>query len=453
MSLLCPIDFRYGRPKMKAIFDEATRLQRLLDVEAALARAEARAGLVPAEAAQGIAKHASTREVTPERVAALEEETHHDLMAVVHALTEASGPEAGRYVHFGATSNDISDTATALQLRDAIAILDEDLAALARSLADLASKHRRTVMLGRTHGQAAVPITFGLKMAVYAAEVERHRERIVEMSKRVVVGKMSGAVGTGAAFGPKALEIQAAVMADLGVGVDEASTQVVGRDRYAEFVAVLANVAASLEKFATEVRNLQRNEIGEAAEAFESKAQVGSSTMAQKENPINAENVVSLARIVRGLVVPAYENVALWHERDLTNSASERILLPHACVLLDEMLARSIEIFRTLRVYPDRMRTNLEATRGQVMAESVMIALTRKGMGRQEAHKLVREVARKARARDRHLRDALKADRRVRARLSEKEIDQATRPEGYLGQSEAIIAAVVKRSRGPSRHA
>ena len=453
MSLLCPIDFRYGRPKMKAIFDEATRLQRLLDVEAALARAEARAGLVPAEAAQGIAKHASTREVTPERVAALEEETHHDLMAVVLALTEACGPEAGRYVHFGATSNDISDTATALQLRDAIAILDEDLAALARSLADLASKHRRTVMLGRTHGQAAVPITFGLKMAVYAAEVERHRERIVEMSKRVVVGKMSGAVGTGAAFGPKALEIQAAVMADLGVGVDEASTQVVGRDRYAEFVAVLANVAASLEKFATEVRNLQRNEIGEAAEAFESKAQVGSSTMAQKENPINAENVVSLARIVRGLVVPAYENVALWHERDLTNSASERILLPHACVLLDEMLARSIEIFRTLRVYPDRMRTNLEATRGQVMAESVMIALTRKGMGRQEAHKLVREVARKARARDRHLRDALKADRRVRARLSEKEIDQATRPEGYLGQSEAIIAAVVKRSRGPSRHA
>ena len=447
MSLLCPIDFRYGRPKMKAIFDEETRLQRLLDVEAALARAEAKAGVISTDAAKGISQHANTKEVTPERVAELEKETRHDLMAVVLALTEASGAQAGKHVHFGATSNDISDTATALQLRDAIAILDEDLATLARTLADLAKKHRKTVMLGRTHGQAAVPITFGLKMAVFAAEVERHRERLVEMSKRVVVGKMSGAVGTGAAFGPKALEIQAAVMADLGVGVDEAATQVVGRDRYAEFIAVLANVASSLEKFATEVRNLQRNEIGEAAEAFERKGQVGSSTMAQKENPINAENVVSLARIVRSLVIPAYENVALWHERDLTNSASERILFPHACVLLDEMLARSIDIFRTLRVYPERMKANLEATQGQVMSESVMIALTRKGLGRQEAHKLVRDIAMKARAEGRHLRDALKADKRVRARMTEKEIDEATRPERYVGQSEAIVASVVGKIR------
>ena len=447
MSLLCPIDFRYGRPKMKAIFDEETRLQRLLDVEAALARAEAKAGVISTDAAKGISQHANTKEVTPARVAELEKETRHDLMAVVLALTEASGAQAGKHVHFGATSNDISDTATALQLRDAIAILDEDLATLARTLADLAKKHRKTVMLGRTHGQAAVPITFGLKMAVFAAEVERHRERLVEMSKRVVVGKMSGAVGTGAAFGPKALEIQAAVMADLGVGVDEAATQVVGRDRYAEFIAVLANVASSLEKFATEVRNLQRNEIGEAAEAFERKGQVGSSTMAQKENPINAENVVSLARIVRSLVIPAYENVALWHERDLTNSASERILFPHACVLLDEMLARSIDIFRTLRVYPERMKANLEATQGQVMSESVMIALTRKGLGRQEAHKLVRDIAMKARAEGRHLRDALKADKRVRARMTEKEIDEATRPERYVGQSEAIVASVVGKIR------
>ena len=447
MSLLCPIDFRYGRPKMKSIFDEETRLQRLLDVEAALARAEAAAGLLPADAAKAITKAATTKEVTVAHVAELEKETRHDIMAVVLALTQASGSKAGRFVHFGATSSDISDTATALQLRDAIGILDADLESLARSLADLAKRHRRTVMLGRTHGQAATPITFGLKMAVYAAEVERHRERLVEMTKRVVVGKMSGAVGTGAAFGPKALEIQAAVMADLGVGVDEASTQVVGRDRYAEFIAVLANVASSLEKFATEVRNLQRNEIGEAAEAFETKKQVGSSTMAQKENPVNAENVVSLARVVRSLVIPAYENVALWHERDLTNSASERILIPHACVLLDEMLARSTEIFRSLRVYPDRMKRNLEATQGQVMSESVMIALTRKGMGRQDAHRLVREVALKARAKGTHLADALKADKRVRAVLSDKEIDVAMRPERYTGRSEAIVAAVVSRIR------
>ncbi len=447
MSLLCPIDFRYGRPKMKAVFEEETRLQRLLDVEAALARAEAKAGLIPAPAAKGITKHATTKDVTVDRVSELEKETRHDIMAVVLALTEASGPEAGKFVHFGATSNDISDTATALQLRDAIAIVDDDLATLAQALADLAKKHKGTVMLGRTHGQAAIPITFGLKMAVYTAEVDRHRERIVEMTKRVVVGKMSGAVGTGAAFGPKALEIQSAVMADLGVGVDEASTQVVGRDRYAEFIAVLANVASSLEKFATEVRNLQRNEIGEAAEAFESTKQVGSSTMAQKENPVNAENVVSLARIVRSFVIPAYENVALWHERDLTNSASERILIPHACVLLDEMLARSIEIFRDLRVYPERMKENLEATKGQVMSESVMIALTRKGLGRQEAHRLVREVAMRARAEGRHLRDALKADKRIKAHLTDKEIDEAMRPDRYTGKSEEIVAAVVAKSR------
>jgi adenylosuccinate lyase len=447
MSLLCPIDFRYGRPEMKAIFEEESRLQRLLDVEAALARAEAKAGLIPVDAAKGIAKHATTKDVTVDRVTEFEKETRHDIMAVVLALTEASGPEAGKFVHLGATSNDISDTATALQLRDAIGILDADLASLAGALADLAKKHKATVMLGRTHGQAATPITFGLKMAVYTAEVDRQRERVVEMTKRVVVGKMSGAVGTGAAFGPKALEIQAAVMADLGVGVDEASTQVVGRDRYAEFIAVLANVASSLEKFATEVRNLQRNEIGEAAEAFEDTKQVGSSTMAQKENPVNAENVVSLARVVRAFVIPAYENVALWHERDLTNSAAERIVIPHACVLLDEMLARSIEIFRSLRVYPDRMRENLEATRGQVMSESVMIALARKGLGRQEAHRLVRDVAMKARGKGQHLHAALKADKRVTAHLTDREIDEAMRPDKYIGKSEEIVASVLAKVR------
>ena len=449
MSLLCPIDFRYGRPEMKAIFEEETRLQRLLDVEAALARAEATAGLIPAAAAKAITSHATTKEVTVDRVTDLERETRHDVMAVVLALTDACGKDAGRYVHFGATSNDILDTATALQLRDAIHILDGDLASLAAVLGDLAARHKRTIMLGRTHGQAAVPITFGLKMAVFAAEVARHRERLVEASKRILVGKMSGAVGTGAAFGPQALAIQLAVMDDLGLEVEEAATQVVGRDRYAEFLAICANVASSLEKFTTEVRNLQRTEIGEAAEAFDETRQVGSSTMAQKENPIHAENVTSLARIVRSLVIPAYENVTLWHERDLTNSAAERILLPHACVLLDDMLAKTADIFRTLRVYPDRMLANLEATQGQVMAESVMIALTRKGMGRQEAHGLVREAAQKARAEGRHLLDVLRGHPDVKRHLSDAELEHAMRYDAYLGESDRIVesvAAKVKRA-------
>lgn len=445
MSLLCPIDFRYGRPKMKAVFGEGTRLKRLLEVEAALARAQAKIGRIPREAAEDIAKHANVRDVTVERVEALEEETHHDLMAVVLALTEACKAGGGAYVHLGATSNDISDTATALQLRDAIAVLDEDLGALTDVLLRLASKHKRTVMLGRTHGQAAVPITFGLKIAVFASEAARHRERLREATKRVLVGKMSGAVGTGAAFGPDARKIQQVVMDELGLGVEEASTQVVGRDRYAEFVAVLANVAASLEKFCTEVRNLQRNEIGEVAEAFEARKQVGSTTMAQKENPVASENVCSLSRIVRSLVAPALENVPLWHERDLTNSAAERILLPHACVLTDDMLAKTANIFRNLRVYPDRMRANLDATKGQVMSEAVMIALVGKGLGRQQAHRLVRNAAMKARQRDAHLKDVLAKDRSVTKLLTAKELAEAMNPDRYLGQSVAIVEDVVKR--------
>src|SRR5216117_2412419 len=447
MSLLCPIDFRYGRPKMKSIFEEEARLQRLLEVEAALARAEAKVGLVPREAAAEITKKATTKQVTVRRVEELERQTRHDLMAVVLALTEACSGDAGKYVHLGATSNDIQDSATALQIRDAIRVLDEDLDGLIDALADLAMKHKKTIMLGRTHGQAAVPITFGLKMAVFASEVIRHRDRLQEASTRVVVGKMSGAVGTGAAFGPYAQDIQAAVMSDLGIGVEEAATQVVGRDRYAEFIAILANLAASLEKFCTEVRNLQRTEIGEVAEAFEAKKQVGSSTMAQKENPVASENVCSLSRIVRSLVTPALENVPLWHERDLTNSASERIILPHACVLIDEMLARTTEIFDSLRVYPDRMKENLDATKGQVMAEAVMIALVGKGLGRQDAHKLVRDTAHKARTKGMHLRDALWAEQKVTKLLSKKEIEAAMDPNSYLGESYAIVDAVVKRVR------
>src|SRR5947209_75102 len=447
MSLLCPIDFRYGRPQMKRIFEEEARLQRLLDVEAALARAESKVGLVPREAAAEITKKPTTKLVSVKRVEELERETRHDLMAVVLALTEACAGDAGKYVHLGATSNDIQDSATALQLRDAIRVIEEGLDGLIDALADLATKHKKTIMLGRTHGQAAVPITFGLKVAVFASEVARQRERMRQATPRIVVGKMSGAVGTGAAFGPQALEIQTSVMTELGIGFEEAATQVVGRDRHAEFIGILANLAASLEKFCTEVRNLQRTEIGEVAEAFEGKSQVGSSTMAQKENPVASENVCSLARIVRSLVTPALENVPLWHERDLTNSAAERILIPHACVLIDEMVAKTTEIFRTLRVFPDRMKANLEATQGQVMAEAVMMALVAKGLGRQEAHKLVRDAAQNARTKGIHLREALLAEARISKLLSKGEIETAMDPTAYLGQSVSIIDATLKRLR------
>ncbi|TLZ49220.1 MAG: adenylosuccinate lyase [Methanobacteriota archaeon] len=441
--VVCPLDFRYGRKPMKALFSEDAKLQRMLDVEAALARAHAKFGDIPAKAASDITRAADVKTVTVERVAQLEREIGHDVMAVVVALSEKAG-DSGRFVHLGATSNDITDTATALQLQEALGIVREDLNELKAALLVLAKKHRKTVMLGRTHGQAAVPITFGLKMAVFALEVDRHLARLGEAWPRICVGKMSGAVGTGAAFGPHALDVQEDACEELGVAYEEASGQVVGRDRYAELITMLANVAASAEKFATEVRNLQRTEIGEAAEAFGEK-QVGSSTMANKENPVTSENVCGLARIVRAFVIPALEDVPLWHERDLTNSAAERIMLPHALILADDLLAKSTDVFRNLRVYPERMRANLAATKGQVMAESVMIALVGKGLGRQEAHKLVQDAAKRARKEDAPLRDALVADAKIAKALTKKEIDAALDPDNYLGASVEIVDRILKK--------
>jgi adenylosuccinate lyase len=431
---------------MKDLFSEERRLQRLLDVEAALARAHAAAGTIPPEAAEEIARKATTAAVPLERVRAIEAAIGHDIMAVVVALTEACAGDAGRYVHLGATSNDIADTATALQLKEALAFLEQDLVDLRDVLLDLAAKHRDTIMVGRTHGQAAVPLTFGLKLAVYATEVDRHLERLRQAAPRILVGKMSGAVGTGAALGEHALAIQEQAMTALGLGVEDAASQIVGRDRYAEFAALMANVAASCEKFATEVRNLQRTEIAEVAEAF-GESQVGSSTMAQKENPVTSENVCSLARIVRAFLVPALENVPLWHERDLTNSAAERIWIPHVAVLADDILAKTAEVYRNLRVFPDRMRANLDATQGQVLAEAVLGALVGKGLGRQEAHGLVQEAAREARDGGVHLREALRRHVRIGEVLTAEEIDALMRPEAYLGRAGAIVDAVVAKYR------
>ncbi|MFQ5838743.1 MAG: adenylosuccinate lyase [Thermoplasmata archaeon] len=444
--MLCPIDFRYGRPQMKAIFSEENRLQKLLQVEVALAEAHAALGNIPAEATKAIAIAVDQGKVRLERVAELEAEVKHDIMALVLALGEVSG-DAGEYVHLGATSNDIVDTATALQLKEALPLLEEGLLRLRKSLLSLATEHRGTIMLGRTHGQAAVPITLGLKMAVFALEVHRHLERLREASKRVLVGKMSGAVGTGAAFGDDAIKVQEMVMESLGLAGEEASTQIVGRDRYAEYVALMAGIATSLEKFATEVRNLQRTEIGEVAEAFGSR-QVGSSTMAHKENPITSENVCGLARIVRGFVGPAYESVPLWHERDLTNSSAERFILPHVTVLVDDIIHKMAEVFENLRVMEDRMVENLEATKGLVMAEAVMIALTRKGMGRQQAHELVRRLSRKAKEGGRGLKETLLEDENITSLLSEKELEEAMDPRNYLGASGEIVDRVASICEG-----
>ncbi len=390
-GLICPLEFRYGRAEFKSLFTRAARLRRALEVEAALAESEADAGLIPDDAARAIRGAVKRRSVQLARVDELDRELHHDVMAIARALAEKSAA-GGAYVHYGATSADITDTALALELREAGQILRDDLTALIRVLLELARKHRATAEVGRTHGQHAVPMSFGYKVAVGAAEFLRHRQRWDELQPRLAVGKMSGAVGTGASFGARAEEIEAGVMRRLGLSADEAPTQIVGRDRIAELTNWLALVAGTSERLATEVRNLQRTELAEVAEAFDERRQVGSSTMAQKRNPVVSENVASLARLIRALALPPLENMVLWHERDLTNSANERVVLPHALVLTDDVLTKLTEVFRGLVVLPKQMAENLGRSEGSVMTENLLLALTAKGVPRAEAHELLRTL-------------------------------------------------------------
>ena len=442
---MCPIDFRYGRKELKDIFSEESKLQYLLDVEASLARAHAQVGNIPEKASVEISKKATTTYVKVERVKEIERETRHDIMAVTRALSEVCQGDAGKYIHLGATSYDIVDTANALQFAAAVDLLKKQLKKLRIVLVDLAKKHVHTIMLGRTHGQFSIPITFGLKMAVYALEVDRHLERLHESQSRVLVGKMSGAVGTGAAMGKQVLQIQQLVMKDLRLGIEEGATQIVGRDRYIELVSMLSNIAVSVEKFATEIRNLQRSEIGEVAEAFEAKKQVGSSTMPHKKNPIVCEQVCGLARVVRSAIIPAYENAIQWHERDLCNSSSERFILPHSLILTDWIVFQMTEVFRNLKVFPEHMVRNLEKSNGLPMAEAVMTRLVEKGMGRGDAHEMVRQCAIRAANEEKDFLSMLLKEKTITRLMTKNELEHALNPDHYLGVSDKIIDNIVKK--------
>ena len=443
MSNLCPLDYRYGRKDMKAIFYEESRLQYQMDVEAALARAHAKLGTITEEQAKEITRVADLDIVKIDRVKEIESETKHDLMAMVKAMTEQCKGDAGKFVHYGATSNDIVDTATALQIKAAIEIIQRDVDSFIVTLAKLAKRERDTIEIGRTHAQFAIPITFGFKISGYVAEMLRHRERLQQVKPRACAGKMAGAVGTGAALGKNFFKVQEAVMDDLGLSYEPAATQVVGRDRYTELICLVANIATSLERYGTEVRNLQRSEIGEAAEPFDRAKQVGSSTMAQKRNPMMSENVCGLARIVRSMVTPMFESQVLWHERDLTNSSTERFILPHTFVLLDEMFKKMEIVFSGLEVYRDRMIANIESSRGLVMAESLMMKMTEKGIGRQDAHEIVRSSSMIAEDENRHLRDVLLEREDLKGLMSKEDILAAMDPNNYTGGSKEIVDKMV----------
>lgn len=430
---ILPIDTgRYGTAKMREIFEEEARVQKMLDVEAALAWAHAEVGDIPRKDAEKIVAMASLKHVKLGRIKEIEREIKHDVASLVRALAEGCGP-SGAYVHLGATSYDIVDTANALQLKDALELIGKKLSNFENILREKALQYKGTVMMGRTHGQHALPITLGFKFAVWMCEISRHIQRLTQCEERVLVGKMSGAVGTQASLGKHAMRIQELVMQRLGIKAAEISTQIVQRDRYAELVCLLGLVTSSLDNFASEIRELQRPEIGELFEPFEAEKQVGSSTMPHKRNPETCERVCGLARIVRSLAIPALENVVTWHERDLTQSSAERFIIPEACILVDYMLFLMSNIVANLRVDEERMLRNIELTQGRAMSEAVMMALTRKGVDRQEAHELLRKLAIKSELEKRHFKEILLEDKFVSGKLSEKEIDSALNPENYLG--------------------
>jgi len=437
-----PIEYRYGSMEMKSIFEESSKLQRFLDVEAAIAKAHAKFGNIPKKDAAEIAKKASTKYVKLGRVKEIEKEIKHDVMAVVKALSEACG-EAGKYVHLGATSYDIVDTANATQFKKALELVEKDLKEIESVLSLLAKKHRNLIAAGRTHGQHATPITYGLKFAVYLAEVRRNIERIEEAKKRILVGKLSGAVGTYAALGKNGMEIEKEVMKNLGLLPEECATQVVQRDRYAELVLLIALIAGTFDRMAKEIRNLSRTEIAEVSESFGEK-QVGSSTMPHKRNPINCERACGLARVVKSHAFIALENISLEHERDLTNSSAERVLIPESFILLDEILKTMKEVLKNLVFHKENIERNLNLTKGLNLAEAVMIELTKKGMPRQSAHELLRKITLKAEKSNKGLKELLAKNNRVLKYLTKKEIEEILKPEKYIGLAREKVDQIAK---------
>ena len=442
----CPLDYRYGDEDFKRIWSELGRHERQLEVERALIWAHMQLGKVSQTDYDAVAAIANPESVTKERVSEIEAETKHDIMALTKAMAEAAG-DAGWCIHLGATSNDIVDTAVALQLRDSIVLLREQLCSLIDVCADVAERERDTVMLGRTHGQAAVPITFGLKAAVWLDELRRQLIRLDEAAPRIAVGKFLGAVGTGAAQGEHARELQRLIMTHLGLGVPLATTQVVGRDRYIEYVSWLANVAATCEKILQEIRNLQRSEIQEAGEGFDVKKQVGSSTMAHKKNPIKSENASGLARIVRSMIIPTYENALLWHERDLANSSSERFTLSHGSALCEDVIAKTRQVLTNMWVDADRCLENIKSQRGLVMAEKVMIELVDHGIARDEAHEILRSASFEAVDKKIELIDVCSRTPEITAVFSADELEAMFDPMSHIGVSGEIVDEAVALAR------
>ena len=436
---ILPIDSgRYGSKEMRDIFEDERRLQYQLYFEATVAQVQAQLGMIPADAADEITRGARPGRVTPARVRELESVSEHDTAAMVEALSEQVSAKSKLWIHYGLTSNDVIDTSICMQMREAFSIILSKVAKLAQVLMDRALEFRDLPAVGRTHGQHASIISFGLKFAVWAAEMAKHIERIKEGEKRFLVCKTLGVVGTGSLMGDKALEVQKIVAQNLGLYSVDAATQIVPRERFAEIMFCIALIGCTLDKIAIEIRNLQRTEISEVAEPFR-KGQMGSSAVPVKRNPIKSERVSSLARILRSLVSVSMENIASWHERDLSNSANERFTLPMAAILLDEMLNAMTKVIRELKVNKERISYNIEMTKGQIYAEFILDALIKKGVARLDAYRDIQRVAFSALESRQHFFDATCEDRNISTHLSKQELAAIFDAKNHLAASGKII--------------
>ena len=425
---------RYTQPEMGAIWTEQRRYETWLEVELAAADAMAQAGLVPADAARELRAKAA---FDVARIEEIEQITQHDVIAFTTAVAEKVGP-AARWLHFGLTSSDVVDTAQALQMRQACDLILKDISTLLEAVRLRAEEHRRTPMIGRTHGVHAEPMTFGLKLALWYAELQRDHERVQRAREVVSVGKISGAVGTFAHLDPS---IEASVCARLGLQPAPVSSQIIQRDRHAELMSALAITAASLEKFALEIRGLQKTEIGEVEEPF-GKGQKGSSAMPHKRNPVGCEQITGLARLLRGNAMAAFENVALWHERDISHSSVERVILPDSFIALDHMLRRFTRIVRGMVVYPERMKENLNRSRGVVFSGTVLLELARRGISREQAYEWVQRNAMHSFHEQKDFKSLLLADPDLTRVLSPAEIEKAFDLNDQLRNVDAIFDRV-----------
>ena len=408
---------RYTLPKMREIWSEDAKFRKWLEVELAVCEGWAKLGKIPDDTLRKIKKKAK---FSLKRAKVIEKEVGHDFIAFLTSVAENVGKES-RFIHMGLTSYDVEDTSLILRLRESAKIISQDISDLIKILRRRAKEHKDTVMMGRSHGVHAEPIAFGLKLAVWVAEMERNLERVKEIIARLSVGKISGAVGTYANVDPR---VEDYALKKLGLDKDAASTQVIARDRHSEYLGTLAIIAASLEKFATEIRNLQRTELLEVEEPFGRK-QKGSSAMPHKKNPILSERVSGLARVVRANAIAGLENCVLWHERDLAHSSVERVILPDSSILVDYMLQVFSKVMAGLVVYKENMKKNIEKTGGLIFSERLLHKLIDKGLTREDAYRIVQSDAMKARAKGKPYREVVLSDPLTLKHLSEKEINEA----------------------------